>query len=165
MDCFGTHQPPVAHHSHTAVYPYSALNGATLSLILLVYTMQSIASVFFITAGTFAVMAAIGYFTKADLSSLGKILMMALIGLIIATVVNAFLLKSGGFSLILSYVGVLIFVGLTAYDTQKIKQMLIMADDVNEETQKIALLGSLSLYLDFINLFLYLLRIFGNSRE
>lgn len=127
--------------------------------------MQSIASVFFITAGTFAVMAAIGYFTKADLSSLGKILMMALIGLIIATVVNAFLLKSGGFSLILSYVGVLIFVGLTAYDTQKIKQMLIMADDVNEETQKIALLGSLSLYLDFINLFLYLLRIFGNSRE
>lgn len=165
MDCFGTHQPPVAYHSHTAVYPYSALNGATLSLILLVYTMQSIASVFFITAGTFAVMAAIGYFTKADLSSLGKILMMALIGLIIATVVNAFLLKSGGFSLILSYVGVLIFVGLTAYDTQKIKQMLIMADDVNEETQKIALLGSLSLYLDFINLFLYLLRIFGNSRE
>lgn len=144
---------------------YSALNGATLSLILLVYTMQSIASVFFITAGTFDVMAAIGYFTKADLSSLGKILMMALIGLIIATVVNAFLLKSGGFSLILSYVGVLIFVGLTAYDTQKIKQMLIMADDVNEETQKIALLGSLSLYLDFINLFLYLLRIFGNSRE
>lgn len=144
---------------------YSALNGATLSLILLVYTMQSIASVFFITAGTFAAMAAIGYFTKADLSSLGKILMMALIGLIIATVVNAFLLKSGGFSLILSYVGVLIFVGLTAYDTQKIKQMLIMADDVNEETQKIALLGSLSLYLDFINLFLYLLRIFGNSRE
>ena len=144
---------------------YSALNGATLSLILLVYTMQSIASVFFITAGTFAFMAAIGYFTKADLSSLGKILMMALIGLIIATVVNAFLLKSGGFSLILSYVGVLIFVGLTAYDTQKIKQMLIMADDVNEETQKIALLGSLSLYLDFINLFLYLLRIFGNSRE
>ena len=144
---------------------YSALNGATLSMILLVYTMQSIASVFFITAGTFAVMALIGYFTKADLSSLGKILMMALIGLIIATVVNAFLLKSGGFSLILSYVGVLIFVGLTAYDTQKIKQMLIMADDVNEETQKIALLGSLSLYLDFINLFLYLLRIFGNSRE
>lgn len=144
---------------------YSALNGATLSLILLVYTMQSIASVFFITAGTFAVMAAIGYFTKSDLSSLGKILMMALVGLIIATVVNAFLLKSGGFILILSYVGVLIFVGLTAYDTQKIKQMLIMADDVNEETQKIALLGSLSLYLDFINLFLYLLRIFGNSRE
>lgn len=144
---------------------YSALNGATLSLILLVYTMESVASVFFITAGTFAAMAAIGYFTKADLSSLGKILMMALIGLIIATVVNVFLLKSGSFGLILSYVGVLIFVGLTAYDTQKIKQMLIMADDVNEETQKIALLGSLSLYLDFINLFLYLLRIFGNSRD
>lgn len=144
---------------------YSVLNGATLSIIFLAYTMQSIASVFFITAGTFAVMAAIGSFTKADLSSLGRILFMALIGLIIATVVNVFFVKSGGFGLILSYVGVLIFVGLTAYDTQKIKKMLIAADDINEDGQKIALLGSLTLYLDFINLFLYMLRIFGNSRE
>lgn len=144
---------------------YSVLNGATLSIIFLAYTMQSIASVFFITAGTFAVMAAIGSFTKADLSSLGRILFMALIGLIIATVVNVFFVKSGGFGLILSYVGVLIFVGLTAYDTQKIKNMLIAADDINEDGQKIALLGSLTLYLDFINLFLYLLRIFGSSRE
>ena len=144
---------------------YSVLNGATLSVIFLAYTMQSIASVFFITAGTFAAMSLIGYFTKTDLSSLGKILMMALIGLIIATLVNVLLIKSGGFSLIISYVGVLIFVGLTAYDTQKIKMMLVQADDVTEDTQKIALMGSLSLYLDFINLFLYLLRIFGGNRE
>ena len=90
---------------------------------------------------------------------------MALIGLVIATLVNMFLIKSGGFSLILSYVGVLIFVGLTAYDTQKIKMMLVQADDLTEDAQKIALMGSLSLYLDFINLFLYLLRIFGGNRE
>ena len=144
---------------------YSVLNGATLSVIFMAYTMQSIASVFFITAGTFAAMSLIGYFTKSDLSSLGRILFMALIGLVIATLVNMFLIKSGGFSLILSYVGVLIFVGLTAYDTQKIKMMLVEADDVTEEAQKIALMGSLSLYLDFINLFLYLLRIFGGNRE
>ena len=142
-----------------------SLTTATVLFIFLAYTMQSIASVFFITAGTFAAMSLIGYFTKADLSSLGKILLMALIGVIIATLVNAFLIKSGGFSLIISYVGVLIFVGLTAYDTQKIKMMLVQADDVNEDAQKIALMGSLSLYLDFINLFLYMLRIFGGNRE
>lgn len=140
---------------------YSVLNGATLSLIFAVYTMSSIANVFFITAGTFGVMAAYGYFTKRDLSSWGKLLLMALIGLIIATLVNVFLVKSSGFDLILSYVGVLIFVGLTAYDTQKIKQMLAMQTDMGEGAQKVALLGALSLYLDFINLFLYLLRIFG----
>jgi len=144
---------------------YSVLNGVMLSSIFIVYTMTSIASVFFITAGTFAVMAAIGYFTKADLSSLGKILMMALIGLILATVVNVFFIKSGGFSLICSYVGVLLFTGLTAYDSQKIKMMLVEADDVSSEAQKLALLGSLTLYLDFINLFIYLLRILGNTRE
>ena len=140
---------------------YSVLNGATFSLIFAVYTMSSIANVFFITAGTFGVMAAYGYFTKRDLSSLGKLLLMALIGLIIATLVNVFLVKSTGFDLILSYAGVLIFVGLTAYDTQKIKQMLAMQTDMGEGAQKVALLGALSLYLDFINLFLYLLRIFG----
>lgn len=140
---------------------YSVLNGATLSLIFVVYTMSSIANVFFITAGTFGVMAAYGYFTKRDLSSWGKLLLMALIGLIIATLVNIFLVKSSGFDLILSYAGVLIFVGLTAYDTQKIKQMLAMQTDMGEGAQKVALLGALSLYLDFINLFLYLLRIFG----
>lgn len=139
---------------------YSVINGALLSFIFLAYTASSIATVFFITAGTFAVMAFIGYTTKTDLTSMGKILMMALIGLIIATVVNLFI-KSSGFTLILSYVGVLVFVGLTAYDSQKIKQMLLQAPDAGEGAQKLALLGALSLYLDFINLFLYLLRVFG----
>ena len=123
--------------------------------------MTSIASVFFITAGTFAVMAFIGYTTKTDLTSMGKILMMAIIGLIIASLVNVFLVKSSGFDLIISYVGVLIFVGLTAYDSQKIKRMLQMAPDAGEAAQKLALVGALSLYLDFINLFIYLLRILG----
>ena len=139
---------------------YSVINGATLSFIFAVYTMSSIASVFFITAGTFAVMAVIGYTTKKDLTSMGKILFMALIGIIIATVVNIFL-KSTGLEMIVSYLGVLIFVGLTAYDSQKIKQMLLDAPDAGEGAQKLALLGALSLYLDFVNLFIYLLRIFG----
>jgi FtsH-binding integral membrane protein len=139
---------------------YSVINGATLSFIFAIYTMSSIASVFFITAGTFAVMAFIGYTTKKDLTSMGKILLMALIGIIIATVVNIFL-KSTGLEMIVSYLGVLIFVGLTAYDSQKIKQMLLMAPDAGESAQKLALLGALSLYLDFVNLFIYLLRIFG----
>ena len=139
---------------------YSVINGALFSSIFLVYTMSSIASVFFITAGTFGVMALIGYTTKKDLSSMGKILFMALIGIIIATIVNIFL-KSSGLETIVSYLGVLIFVGLTAYDTQKIKNMLLMAPDAGEASQKIALLGALNLYLDFINLFIYLLRIFG----
>ena len=143
---------------------YSVFNGATMSFIFLAYTMSSITSVFFITAGTFAVMALFGYFTKTDLSSMGKILFMALIGIIIATIVNIFV-KSSGLEMILNYLGVLVFVGLTAYDTQKIKQMLQMAPDAGEGAQKIALLGALSLYLDFINLFLYLLRIFGGKRE
>ena len=140
---------------------YSVINGVVLSSIFIIYTMTSIASVFFITAGTFAVMAFIGYTTKADLTSLGKILIMALIGLIIASLVNVFFVKSTGFDLIVSYVGVLIFVGLTAYDSQKIKRMLEMAPDASEASQKLALVGALSLYLDFINLFIYLLRILG----
>lgn len=143
---------------------YSVINGATLSVIFLVYTMESIASVFFITAGTFGVMAFIGYTTKKDLTSLGKMLLMALIGLIIATLVNVFFIQSSGFSLIVSYVGVLIFVGLTAYDSQKIKQMLMQVPDAGESAQKLALLGALTLYLDFINLFIYLLRIFGDRK-
>mgnify|MGYP002523725607 CR=1 FL=1 len=140
---------------------YSVINGALLSYIFLAYTSSSIATVFFITAGTFGAMAIVGYTTKTDLSSMGKYLLMALIGLIIATLVNVFFVKSTGFELILSYAGVLIFVGLTAYDTQKIKQMLMQAPDAGETAQKYALLGALSLYLDFINLFIYLLRIFG----
>lgn len=139
---------------------YSVINGALLSYIFLAYTASSVAIVFFITAGTFGVMALIGYTTKADLSSMGKILFMALIGLVIATVVNLFV-KSDGLTMILSYVGVLIFVGLTAYDTQKIKNMLLQAPDASEAAQKMALLGALTLYLDFINLFIYLLRILG----
>lgn len=141
---------------------YSVLTGLMLSSIFVVYTMSSIANVFFITAGTFAAMAIVGYTTKKDLSSMGRILFMALIGLIIATVVNIFI-GSSTFDLIISYVGVLIFVGLTAYDSQKIKGMLIQAQDTSETTQKLALLGALTLYLDFINLFLYLVKIFGKK--
>ena len=142
---------------------YSVINGALLSVIFLVYTMSSIGMVFFITAATFGVMALIGYTTKTDLSKLGSILFMALIGLIIATVVNMFV-QSSGFQLIISYVGVLIFVGLTAYDTQKIKLMLNEQSSADESAQKIALLGALSLYLDFVNIFIYLLRILGDRK-
>lgn len=143
---------------------FSVLNGVTLSSIFLIYTASSIATTFFICAGTFAAMSAYGAFTKTDLSSIGKLLFMALIGLIIATVVNLFV-HSTGLDLIISYAGVLIFVGLTAWDTQKIKLMLSNADFMDEGAQKIALIGALSLYLDFINLFLYLLRIFGARRD
>lgn len=143
---------------------YSVINGALLSFLFLAYTMSSITSVFFITAGTFAVMAFIGYTTKKDLTSIGRMLFMALIGIIIATLVNMFL-GSTGLSMIISYVGVLIFVGLTAYDSQKIKEMLVVAGDHGEAGQKLALLGALTLYLDFINLFIYLLRIFGQRRD
>ena len=143
---------------------YSVLNGAMLSSIFLVYEPMVIAKVFFITAGTFGAMAVYGYTTKKDLTSMGKILFMALIGLVIATVVNMFL-KSPGFDYILSYIGVAIFIGLTAWDSQKIKEMLQTQYDMSEGAQKLALLGALTLYLDFINLFLYLLRIFGNNRD
>lgn len=142
---------------------YSVINGATMSIIFLIYEVSSIATVFFITAGTFGTMAVIGYTTKKDLSSMGRIMFMGLIGLVIATIVNIFL-KSPAMTMILSYIGVIVFVGLTAWDSQKIKQMLMQAPDAGEVAQKIALLGALSLYLDFINLFLYLLRIFGRRR-
>jgi len=122
------------------------------------------AKVDIVTTGTFGAMAFYGYTTKKDLTSLGKILFMALIGLIIATVVNMFL-KSSGFEYILSYAGVAIFVGLTAWDSQKIKMMLQTQYDMSEGAQKLALIGALTLYLDFINLFLYLLRIFGSNKE
>ena len=143
---------------------YSIVNGATLSVIFMAYTMSSIASVFFITAGLFGVMAFIGYTTKTDLTSIGKILFMALIGIILATIVNLFV-GSSMLNMIVSYIGVVIFTGLTAYDSQKIKNMLYNADSMDEGMQKIALLGSLTLYLDFINLFLMLLRIFGGDRD
>lgn len=143
---------------------YSVVNGATLSVIFMVYALTSIANVFFITAGTFAVMAFIGYTTKKDLTSLGRMLFIGLIGIIIATVVNIFL-GSSMLNMIVSYVGILVFIGLTAYDSQKIKRLLYTADSTDESAQKIALLGSLTLYLDFINLFLMLLRIFGGNRN
>jgi FtsH-binding integral membrane protein len=143
---------------------YSVLNGALLSFIFMVYTQTAITEVFFITAGTFGAMALVGSTTKRDLTNLGGILFMALIGLIIASVVN-FFVQSNTLDLIVSYVGVLIFVGLTAWDAQQIKRMLAMAPDAGEGAQKIALLGALNLYLDFINLFLYLLRIFGGRDD
>lgn len=143
---------------------YSILNGATLASIFLVYTMSSIASTFFVAAGTFGVMALYGYITKSDLTRIGNICLMALIGLIIATLVSMFW-QNSMLQMIITYAGVILFVGLTAYDSQKIKRLLT-ADgiEVTEETQKIALLGALTLYLDFINLFLYLLRLFGDRK-
>lgn len=144
---------------------YAILNGVTMSFIMLVYTAESIAQAFFVTAGTFGGMSLVGYFTKKDLSVMGRTLMMALIGLIIATIVNIFWQNSMMAS-ILNYAGVIIFVGLTAYDTQKIKVMFqqVQHAGINDETNKLALIGSLTLYLDFINLFLYILRLFGDRK-
>lgn len=142
---------------------YSALMGVTMSSIFMLYTTASIATTFFITAGTFFAMSLIGYITRIDLSKIGSILFMALIGLIIATVVNIFL-TSETLYWVINYAGVIIFVGLTAYDTQKIKNMLTEYGSADEMGYKIALFGALSLYLDFINLFLFLLRIFGDRR-
>lgn len=143
---------------------YSVINGLVFSTIFVVYSMTSIATTFFVTAGMFGAMALIGSFTKKDLSGIGKFALMALIGLIIAGIVNIFL-KNTMFDLIVSGLGVLIFSALTAYDSQKIKRMLYTQGEVNEGSQKLSLLGSLTLYLDFINLFLYLLRFFGGSRN
>lgn len=143
---------------------YSILNGVTLSILFLVYTASSIATTFFVTAGTFGAMALFGYVTKKDLTRIGSLCIMGVIGLIIASVVNMFL-HNTMMDMIISYVGVLLFVGLTAYDAQKIKHLLSGDDiEVNESTQKIALLGALTLYLDFINLFIYLLRILGDRK-
>ncbi len=144
---------------------YAALNGATLSAIFLIYTRSSIASTFFICAATFIASSMFGMATKRDLTSMGQFMFMGLIGIIIASVVNIFV-KSSGVSLIVSYIGVIVFVGLTAYDTQKLKTMaLSQPADLDAGTlRKGAILGALTLYLDFINLFLMLLRILG-SRE
>lgn len=143
---------------------YSILNGVTLSILFLIYTASSIATTFFVTAGTFGAMAIFGYVTKKDLTRIGNLCIMGVIGLIIASLVNMFL-HNTMMDMIISYVGVLLFVGLTAYDAQKIKHLLSGDDiEVNESTQKIALLGALTLYLDFINLFIYLLRILGDRK-
>lgn len=142
---------------------YSVVNGATLSVIFLAYDMGSIANVFFITAGTFASMALFGTVTKKDLSKLGSYLYMALFGLIIAGVVNMFL-HSARFDYIVSIVGVLVFTGLTAYDVQKIRSMIFTAGDNEELSTKVAIIGALTLYLDFVNFFLYMLRLGGNRK-
>lgn len=141
---------------------FSVINGITLSTIFIVYELSSIFSVFLVTAGTFLAMTLIGLFTKKDLTKLGGILMMCLIGIIIATLVNLFIGNSM-FDMLICIIGVVVFCGLTAYDAQKIKEM--MTDRISDETtNKLALLGALTLYLDFVNLFLYLLKLFGNKK-
>ncbi|MDJ0829548.1 MAG: Bax inhibitor-1/YccA family protein [Desulfobacterales bacterium] len=142
---------------------YAALNGLTLSFIFIVYTKSSIASTFFICAATFVVCSIYGYTTKRDLTSVGGFLTMGLIGIIIASLVNIFI-RSSAMSMIISYIGVLVFVGLTAYDTQQLKNMALTQPAGVEAgvVRKGAILGALKLYLDFINLFLMLLRILGN---
>ncbi len=143
---------------------YSALTGLTLSSILILYTSTSIASTFVITAGMFGAMSLYGYTTKRDLSGMGSMLFMGLIGIVLASVVNIWM-KSPALTWAITYIGVLVFVGLTAYDTQKLKRIgeQISADDT-ENFRKYSIVGALTLYLDFINLFLMLLRIFGNRR-
>ena len=142
---------------------YSALTGLTLSMIFLVYTQASIASTFFVTAGTFGVMSFYGYTTQRDLTSWGSFLFMGLIGIILASVVNIFL-HNETIYWVVTYAGILIFVGLTAYDTQALKQMAMRGFADEETERKSAVMGALRLYLDFINLFLMLLRVMGNRR-
>ncbi len=143
---------------------YSVLNGLTMASIFIVYTMTSIASVFFVTAGTFALMSAYGYLTKADLSKLGNLCLMGLFGLIIATLVNMFFANSF-LEMLLAYAGVLIFVGLTAYDTKRIREIAYANNTgATDNGAKLAIMCALTLYLDFINLFIYMLRIFGEKK-
>lgn len=144
-------------------YLYSVLTGVVFSSILLLYTATSVGMTFLITAGVFAAMSIYGFTTSNDLTKFGSIMFMALIGLIICSVVNIFL-KSSGMEWIISLAGVAIFIGLTAWDTQKIKNAAMYATD-GTSAEKLATFGALSLYLDFVNLFLYLLRFFGGSRD
>lgn len=140
---------------------YSVLMGMSLSFVFWAYTSASIVKTFLVTAGMFGVMAVAGFTTKTDLTKFGHIMMMGLVGIIIATLVN-FFTKSAAMDYVISMIGVLIFTGLTAYDVQKLKQIGAMSSADEESMSKMVLFGALSLYLDFINLFLYLLRIFGN---
>jgi uncharacterized protein len=148
--------------AQTTFWGYAALLGVSLSSIFLVYTGQSITQTFFITATTFGAMSLYGYTTKKDISSWGSFLFMGLIGILIASVVNIFL-GSSALSFAISIIGVLVFTGLTAYDTQKIKEGYYEADDSDTAGRK-AIIGALNLYLDFINLFIMLLRLFGDRR-
>jgi FtsH-binding integral membrane protein len=146
-------------------FTYAASVGLSLASIFLIYTKSSIASTFFITAGTFGGMSLYGFFTKRDLTGLGSFLIMGLWGIMLASIVNIFL-KSSGLNFAVSIISVFVFIGLTAYDTQKIKQMYYSFNGMDiESAKKIALMGSLSLYMDFINLFISLLRFFGQGRE
>lgn len=142
---------------------YATLTGITLSTIFIIYTSASIASTFFITGATFGVMAVLGFVTGRDLSKLGSLLMMALVGLVIASIANWFM-KSETIYWITTYAGILIFTGLIAYDTQKIKGYASISPEDTENYQKASIMGALSLYLDFINLFLMLLRLFGRRK-
>jgi FtsH-binding integral membrane protein len=142
---------------------YSALNGLTFSVIFLAFTAESIATTFVITAGLFGVMSLYGYVTKQDLTSIGSLSIMGLLGVIIASVANIFL-RSSTLYWIITYVGIGVFIGLIAYDTQKIKAMNIIGNEGTDEDRKEAIMGALALYLDFINLFLLLLRLFGRRR-
>ncbi len=147
-----------------AFFLYSALTGLTFSILFMVFTGASIASTFLICAGMFAGVSVFGYVTKMDLSKFGTYLFMALIGIILASVVNIFL-KSPMMNWIISIAGVLVFTGLTAYDTQKIKQMSQTTDFDSEQGKKAAVIGALALYLDFINLFMFLLNLLGSRRD
>jgi FtsH-binding integral membrane protein len=142
---------------------YAAVNGVTLSVVFLVYTQESIALTFFVTAATFGAMCIYGMATQRDLTSIGNLCFMALIGMILASVAN-FFLHSDALYWVVTYAGILIFVGLTAYDAQKIKQMHAASIEGTEESRKGAILGALALYLDFINLFLLLLRLLGRRK-
>ena len=142
---------------------YSGVNGLTLSVIFLAFTEGSLMSTFFITAATFAIMSLYGYYTKKDLTSWGSLLFTALVGLIIASIVNI-MFHNEILYWITTYAGILIFTGLIAYDTQKIKEMNVLGNEGTEEDKKEAIMGALSLYLDFINLFLKLLRLFGKRK-
>ena len=144
-------------------FVYAALNGLTLSAIFIAYTSASIANTFFVTAGTFGAMSLYGYATKRDLTSWGSFLFMGLIGIVIASLVNIFL-RSEMIYWLVTYAGVIVFVGLTAYDAQQIKAMALQGFGDEESERKGAVIGALRLYLDFINLFLMLLNIFGRRR-
>lgn len=143
---------------------YAAVMGLSLSTIFLTFTGESITRVFFITAGTFGGMSLYGYTTKRDLTGVGSFLMMGLIGLIIASLANLFL-KSSGLQFALSVIGVLVFVGLTAYDTQKLKNLYYQLSEGGEWAGKMVVMGALTLYLDFINIFMQLLYLFGDRRR
>jgi len=146
-------------------FVYAALNGLTLSVLFVAYTLGSVANTFFATAAMFGVMSIIGYVTKIDLSKLGTFLFMGVIGLLIAMLINMFW-NNGVFGLIVTFVGIIIFLSLTVYDTQRIKRMTVAAMQQGNEgvEARLGILGALSLYLDFINLFLFLLRLGGRRR-